>query len=44
MKAQEATMKSLFNAFVENSNKRIDNLTEKVKGVIVSLEYPQAEL
>ena len=44
MKAQEATMKSLFNAFVENSNKRIDNLTEKVKGVIVSLEYSQAEL
>ena len=44
MKAQEATMKSLFNAFVENSNKRIDNLTEKVKGAIVSLEYSQAEL
>ena len=44
MKAQEATMKSLFNTFVENSNKRIDNLTEKVKGVIVSLEYSKAEL
>ena len=44
MRAQEATMKSFFNTLIENYNNRIDKLTEEVKGVIVSLEYTQAEV
>ena len=44
MKTQELTMKSFFTSFVENTNKRIDKLTEEVQGIIASLEFTQAEL
>ena len=44
MKTQELTMKSFFASFVENTNKRIDKLTEEVHGIIASLEFTQAEL
>ena len=44
MKTQELTMKSFFASFVENTNKRIDKLTEEVQGIIASLEFTQAEL
>ena len=44
MKTQELTMKRFFASFVENTNKRIDKLTEEVQGVIASLELTQAEL
>ena len=37
-------MKSFLNTFIENTNKRIDKLTEDVKGVIDSLEFTQAEV
>ena len=44
IKAQEETMKSFLNTFIENTNKRIDKLTEDVKGVIDSLEFTQSEV
>ena len=44
MKAQETAMKAFFETFVENTNKRIDRLTNEVREVVQSLEYSQAEL
>ena len=44
MKTQELTMKSFLASFVENTNKRINKLTEEVQGIIASLEFTQAEL
>ena len=44
IKAQEETMKSFLNTFIENTSKRIDKLTEDVKGVINSLEFTQSEV
>ena len=32
MTAQESAMKSFFSNYVENTNKRLDKLTEEVKG------------
>ena len=44
IKAQEETMKSFLNTFIENTSKRINKLTEDVKGVIDSLEFTQSEV
>ena len=44
IKAQEEKMKSFLNTFIENTSKRINKLTEDVKGVIDSLEFTQSEV
>ena len=44
MKAQEETMKSFVQTFVENTNKKIDKLTADLKSVIDSLEFTQEEM
>ena len=41
---QESSLKEFFATFVENTNKRIDDLIEKVSTITTSLEFTQGEL
>ena len=44
MTAQESAIKSFFSTYVENTNRRIDKLTEEVKRITTSLKFTQAKL